>query len=213
MFGNCSHCCFCCGHPCTMLGVSLFISCKNKIQCVCVKKKTKKKKQRAASPGSFPVLNVTLQLVSALGSACGLSNLGACVSVVHPNQGSVQLMSSLQGKPFFQCLQWNGKASDNQMQKICLLFRAQFRIGDLQHGRGLRHGDHLSPHKYIKNTSTSGTTSTEHVLNTSRRPQTSQKMPEGDLHAQGGPKPKLNSRSCGNKEKGKFLRAASGAVD
>ena len=38
MFGNCNHCCFCCGHPCTMLGVSLFISCKNKIQCVCEKK-------------------------------------------------------------------------------------------------------------------------------------------------------------------------------
>ena len=36
MLGNCNHCCFCCGHPCTMLGVSLFISCKNKIQCVCV---------------------------------------------------------------------------------------------------------------------------------------------------------------------------------
>ena len=43
MFGNCNHCCFCCGHPCTMLGVSLFISCKNKIQCVCVENKTKKK--------------------------------------------------------------------------------------------------------------------------------------------------------------------------
>ena len=25
-----------CGHPFTMLGVSLFITCKNKIQCVCV---------------------------------------------------------------------------------------------------------------------------------------------------------------------------------
>ena len=32
VFGNCIHCCFCCGHPFTMLGVSLFISCKNKIQ-------------------------------------------------------------------------------------------------------------------------------------------------------------------------------------
>ena len=42
MFGNCNHCCFCCGHPCTMLGVSLFISCKNKIHCVCVWKKKKK---------------------------------------------------------------------------------------------------------------------------------------------------------------------------
>ena len=41
MFGNCNHCCFCCGHPFTMFGVSLFISCKNKIQCVCVEKKTK----------------------------------------------------------------------------------------------------------------------------------------------------------------------------
>ena len=39
MFGNCNHCCLCCGHPFTMLGVSLFTSCKNKIQCVCVKKK------------------------------------------------------------------------------------------------------------------------------------------------------------------------------
>ena len=36
VFGNCNHCCFCCGHPFKMLGVSLFISCKNKIQCVCV---------------------------------------------------------------------------------------------------------------------------------------------------------------------------------
>ena len=29
-----------------------------------------------------------------------------------------------------------------------------------------------SPHKYIKNTSTNGTILTEHLLNTSRRPQT-----------------------------------------
>ena len=46
MFGNCNHCCFCCGHPCTMLGVSLFISCKNKIQCVCVEKKKQTNKTR-----------------------------------------------------------------------------------------------------------------------------------------------------------------------
>uniref|UniRef100_A0A8C0CYJ5 Uncharacterized protein n=1 Tax=Balaenoptera musculus TaxID=9771 RepID=A0A8C0CYJ5_BALMU len=38
MFGNCNHCCFCCGHPCTMLGVSLFMSCKNKNK---IKKKNK----------------------------------------------------------------------------------------------------------------------------------------------------------------------------
>ena len=47
--------------------------------------------------------------------------------------------------------------------------------GDLQDGRGVRRGDHLPPHRYIKSTSTCGTTPTEHRLNTGRRPQTSQK--------------------------------------
>ena len=45
---------------------------------------------------------------------------------------------------------------------------------DLQDGRGVRCADHLPPHKYIKNTSTCGTTLTEH-LNAGRRPQTSPK--------------------------------------
>ena len=40
---------------------------------------------------------------------------------------------------------------------------------------GVRCGDNLPPHKYIKNASTCGTTPTEHLLNTGRRPQTSQK--------------------------------------
>ena len=41
-----------------------------------------------------------------------------------------------------------------------------------------------------------------------------EQKPEGDLHTEVGPKPKLNPRSCANKEeKGKFLHAASGAVD
>ena len=47
---------------------------------------------------------------------------------------------------------------------------------DLQDGGGVRHGDHLPPHKYIRNTSTCGTTPTEHLLNTGRRPQTSPKI-------------------------------------
>ena len=39
-------------------------------------------------------------------------------------------------------------------------------------------------------------------------------MPEGDLHSEAGPNPKLNPRSCGNKEeKVKFLHAASEAAD
>ena len=47
---------------------------------------------------------------------------------------------------------------------------------DLQDGGGVRHGDHLPHHKYIRNTSTCGTTPTEHLLSTGRRPQTSQKL-------------------------------------
>ena len=45
---------------------------------------------------------------------------------------------------------------------------------DLQDGRGVRRGDQLPPHRYIRNTSTSGTTPTEHILDAGRR-QTSQK--------------------------------------
>ena len=47
-------------------------------------------------------------------------------------------------------------------------------MGDLQDGGGVRRGNHLPPHKYIKNTSPCGTTPTEHLLNAGRRPQTSQ---------------------------------------
>ena len=35
---------------------------------------------------------------------------------------------------------------------------------NLQDGREVRHGDQLPPHKYIRNTSTCGKTSTEHLL-------------------------------------------------
>ena len=42
-------------------------------------------------------------------------------------------------------------------------------------GGRVRHGDHLPPHRYIRNTSTRGTAPTEHPLNAGRRPQTSQK--------------------------------------
>ena len=37
--------------------------------------------------------------------------------------------------------------------------------GHLQDGGGVRRGDHLPPHKYIKTISTCGTTPTEHLLN------------------------------------------------
>ena len=50
--------------------------------------------------------------------------------------------------------------------------RKKGRKGKKEKERG---GDHLPPHKYIKNTSTCGTTPTEHLLNAGTRPQTSQK--------------------------------------
>ena len=46
---------------------------------------------------------------------------------------------------------------------------------ELQDGGRVRHGDHLPPHRYIRNTSTRGTAPIEHPLNAGRRPQTSQK--------------------------------------
>ena len=46
---------------------------------------------------------------------------------------------------------------------------------ELHDGGRIRHGDHLPPHKYIRNTSTCGTTPTDQLLNAGRRPQTSQK--------------------------------------
>ena len=36
--------------------------------------------------------------------------------------------------------------------------------GDLQDVGRVRHGDHLTPHKYIRNTPTCGTAPTEHTL-------------------------------------------------
>ena len=47
--------------------------------------------------------------------------------------------------------------------------------GNLQDDGGVRCRDHLPPYKYIRNTSTCGTTPTEHLLNAGRRPQTFQK--------------------------------------
>ena len=54
--------------------------------------------------------------------------------------------------------------------------RLKYLEEDPQDGGGVRCGNHLHPHKYIKNTSTCGATTTEHLLNAGRRPQTSQKL-------------------------------------
>ena len=63
----------------------------------------------------------------------------------------------------------------------CLFFSEVFPIlklqswGQLQDGRRVRRGDHLPTHRYIRNTSTSGTAPIKHLLNAGGRPQTSQK--------------------------------------
>ena len=59
----------------------------------------------------------------------------------------------------------------------------------LQDGGGVRRGDHLPPHKYIKTPCTCGTTPTEHLLNSDRGPQTSQKA-RNSLHTGVGQKKK-----------------------
>ena len=52
---------------------------------------------------------------------------------------------------------------------------SEYKLEELQDGGRVRRGDHLPPHKYIRNTSTCVTTPIEHLLNAGRRPQTSQK--------------------------------------
>ena len=73
---------------------------------------------------------------------------------------------------------------------------------DPQDDGGVRYGDRLPPHKYIKNTSTCGTASTEHLLNTGRRPQTSQKARNSQTYL-GRAKEKKN------REKGRGTGSAS----
>ena len=80
---------------------------------------------------------------------------------------------------------------------------------DLQDDGGLRCGNHLPPHKYIRNTSTCGTTPTEHLLNADRRPQTSQKA-RNSPHTWVGKKEKEKTKT---KEQGRDLNFWEGAVD
>ena len=75
-----------------------------------------------------------------------------------------------------------------------LLLKTCFPWGGLQDGGGVRRGDHLPPDKYIKNTSTCGTTPTERLLNPGRRPQTSQKARNSPCTWVGQKKKKQNQR-------------------
>ena len=98
----------------------------------------------------------------------------------------------------FQCL----------IADLLLLSPGYWVRNDLQDGGGVRCRDHLSPHKYIKTTSTCRTIPTEHLLNAGRRPQTSQK-------ARKSPQTWVGQKKKGKtetKEKGWNLHLWEGAV-
>ncbi|XP_054937567.1 LOW QUALITY PROTEIN: protein POF1B [Physeter macrocephalus] len=65
----------------------------------------------------------------------------------------------------------------NPEQENSALPGLETKIPTPENGRRVGRGDNLPPHKYIRNTSTCGTTPKEHLLNVGRRPQTSQKEP------------------------------------
>ena len=71
--------------------------------------------------------------------------------------------------------------------------KINFWTEELQDGRGVRRGDHLPPHRYIRNTSTCGTAPIEHPLNAGRRRQTSQKA-RNSPRTSVGQKKKRNNR-------------------
>ena len=65
----------------------------------------------------------------------------------------------------------------SNLSKLLCAYQQTDSRGDFQDGGGVRLGDHLPPHKYIKNTSACGTTPTEHLLNAGRRLHASRKNP------------------------------------
>ena len=71
-----------------------------------------------------------------------------------------------------------------------------------------KRGNHLPPHKYIKNTSTSGTTPTEHIQNTGRGPQASKKARKSPRTWVGQKK----KEKIGTKEPGQDLCLWEGAT-
>ena len=71
---------------------------------------------------------------------------------------------------------------------------------ELQDGGRVRRGGHLPPHKYIRSTSTCGTTPTEHPLNAGRRPQTPEK-------ARNSPRTRVGQKK---KEKNRDKRIGTG---
>ena len=106
----------------------------------------------------------------------------------------------------------NNQILKNSLAEQHLFLWKQSRLAsngrDLQDGRGVRRADHLPPHKYIKNTSTCGTTHTKHLLNIGRRHRTSQKV-RNSSRTRVGQKKKDKTET---KELGRDLHLWEGAV-
>ena len=85
---------------------------------------------------------------------------------------------------------------ENTLQKCGENTETKVILRDLQDGRGVRRGDHLPPHKYIRNSSTCGTTPIEHLL--TERWQKTSDCPKGKKVPTylGRAKEKSNSFTC-----------------
>ena len=77
-------------------------------------------------------------------------------------------------------------------------------------GGRVRRGDHLPPHRYIRNTSTRGTAPIEHPLNAGRRPQTSQKARNSPRTWVGQKKKQRQKNRDGTCTSGRELRRRKG---
>ena len=109
-------------------------------------------------------------------------------SASHRSTGVYHAPHTLLGSPGIQdrgslCPQAISLPLSEDSRRLCrkgcawtsFLWQQRKRSWELQDGGGVRRGDRLPPHKYIRNTSTCGTTPTEHLLNAGRRTQTSKK--------------------------------------
>ena len=98
----------------------------------------------------------------------------SCCQIWSPK--SYSKMSQVRRRDGLDVIQTSSVLSTSHHEFLNQICFQRCIIGDLQDGRGVRRGDHLLPHKYIRNTPTCGTTPTEHLPNAHRGSQTSPKV-------------------------------------
>ena len=106
-----------------------------------------------------------------------VKNIGNILNIISNNIVTMWIMCFSSSSTSLKYLMYfcNFKFGTASSLRFVIKIKNQERWGELQDGGRVRGGDHLPPHKYIRNTTTCGTTPTEHLLNAGRRPQTSQK--------------------------------------